>query len=80
MIDPTSLETLAFLGVLAVALVALGLVLFCLLTLLGGDRGKMDEEATLKDAAKLGIDPYAHMRRVRRETRTVYSFASRIKK
>lgn len=70
--DPLKLEIIANLAVLAVALVALGCALFGALALLGGDWGRMDEDATLKDMAKPRIDPYAHMRRVRRVTKTLY--------
>lgn len=70
--DPLKLEIIANLAVLAVALVALGCALFGALALLGGDRWRIDEEATRKDLAKPRVDPYAHMRRVRRITKTLY--------
>lgn len=71
-IDPAKLEIISYLAVLAVALVTLGCALFGGLALLGGDRGRMDEEATRKDLAKPRVNPYAHMRRVERKTKTVY--------
>lgn len=71
-IDPAKLEIISYLAVLAVALLTIGCALFGGLAILGRFGERVDDEATLKDVAKPRVDPYAHMRRVERKTKTVY--------